>query len=47
LTPNQVRWALQKIKEELHPSNENFLNNIDKIKLSLDDTANKRYTILF
>ena len=38
MTPN-LKWALQKLREELYPSNDKFLNNISKISLTLDDKA--------
>jgi len=33
LTQNQVKWALQKYRKEMYPSNEKYLTNIANIKL--------------
>ena len=39
LTKNQLKWALQKIRQENFPTNEIFLSNIANIKINLDNTA--------
>lgn len=38
MTKNQLKWALQKIREENFPTNEKFLSDISNIKINLDNT---------
>jgi len=39
MTQNQLKWVLQKIREEKFPTNEKFLSDISNIKINLDNTA--------
>ena len=39
LTQNQVKWALQKYRQEMYPSNEKYLTNIANIKITLEENT--------
>ena len=39
LTQNQVKWALQKYRQEIYPSNEKYLTNIANIKITLEENT--------
>ena len=40
LTKNQVKWLLQKLREESFTNDDAFMKNISNIKLKLDNNPN-------
>ena len=43
MTNNQIKWVLQKLREEKFPSNEKYLQNISDIKITFYNTINLQY----
>ena len=43
LTTNQVKWTLQKQREENFSNDENFVKNISSITITLDNNPNLQY----
>ena len=40
MTNNQIKWILQKLREERYPSDDKYLQNISNIKITFDNSAN-------